>query len=815
MRQDFRDAFRGLRRAPTFTLVAVITLALAIGSTTAVFSVVDAVLIRGLPYAAPDRLQPIYERAEKGALRVPSYPTFRDWQTQSADVGDIIEGMAFVRGDGVMIAGSDDRHIAAYVSPGFFALLGTKPELGRALLPEDERAGAPRVAVISHDFFMRRFGGDRSALGKTLAVDSVPLTVVGVMPRGFAYPNFGFGGWLPPALWEPIAAFEATHQALSLRGLHVDSRTILRLRAGADSSRAAAAMRTIAQRLAKEYPVEQANWTGVELHALRQELFGQLSSTLWLIAGAISLVLLLACANVANLLLVRGSIRSRELAVRAALGAGAGRIARHLFAEAALLALVAGGAGVGLAALLVRFLRPYAAQRLPFATDIAVDARAVLITVGLSAATALLIGILPALHARRENLVHRLRGGAGGASDAGGIGQRRVRDTLVVIQFALAITVLIGSGLLVRSVVRVASVPLGFDPEGVVSFAIRPPRGKYDQPAQAAALYQRILAAVNAVPSVELSAAAGGALLPTKVETDEHRGAESVLEARYHPISTDYFRVRRIPIVAGRSFTDEDMRSPAGFVITENLAKQLWPNGSPLGQRITVRRSSQARADFGQPITLPVVGVVADHREFGPEAPPPPQVFLPYTLEVWPWMTFLVRSPRAAAIQASIDDAVRKLEPSIEFMGRSSVARTGIVSSFGDPRIFLTTLLSGFAATAMLLAAIGLYGIVAYGVTQRTRELGVRIAVGASPRVIVTLILSQAARLVAAGVVIGLAAAALTTKTLQAMLYETSTTDPLTFAVVPVALAVVATIACLVPAFRATRTDPLIVIRAE
>lgn len=815
MRQDLRDAFRGLRRAPTFTLVAVITLALAIGSTTAVFSVVDAILIRGLPYAAPDRLQAIYERGDKGGLRVPSYPTFRDWQAQGTDVKSVIEGMAFVRGDGVIIGGSDDRHIAAYVSPGFFSLLGTKPELGRTLLPEDEHVGAPRVAVISHDFFMRRFGGDASALGKTITVDSQPATVIGVMPRGFAYPNFGSGGWLPPALWQPIATFEATHKALSLRGLHVDSRAIMRLRPGADSSRAAAAMRTIAQRLAKEYPVEQANWTTIEMHPLRQELFGQLSSTLWLVAGAIGLVLLLACANVANLLLIRGSVRAREMAVRAALGADAARIARHLFAEAAVLAVVAGVAGVGLATLLVRFLRPYAQQRLPFATEIAVDARAVWITVGLSAATALLIGILPALNARRENLVTRLRGGSGGASDLGGVGQRRVRDSLVAIQFALAITVLIGTGLLVRSIVRIASVPLGFDREGVVSFAIRPPNGKYDQPAQAAALYERILNAVNAVPSVELSAAAGGALLPTKVETDEHRGADAAAEARYHPISTEYFRVRRIPIVAGRGFTDEDMRSPNGFLITQNLAKQLWPNGSPLGQRITVRRASQARADFGQPITLPVIGVVADYHEFGAESPSPAQVFLPYTLEVWPWMTFIVRSPRAAAIQKSIDDAVKQLEPSIEFMGRSSVARTGIVSSFGDPRIFLTTLLSGFAATAMLLAAIGLYGIVAYGVTQRTRELGVRIAMGASPRAIVTLILSHAARLVVAGVVIGLGAAALATKVLHAMLFQTSTTDLLTFVVVPLALAVVATIACLAPAFRATRTDPLIVIRAE
>ena len=815
MRNDLRDALRALRRAPTFTLVAVITLALAIGSSTAVFSVLDAILIRGLPYEDASRLQAVYERHEQGTIRVPSYPTFRDWQKQSAELKGVIEGLAYVRGDGVTVEGSEDRHIAAYVSPGFFSLLGTKPAIGRAFSPDDERLGAPRVGVISYDFFMRRFGGDRSAISKPILIDSVPVTIIGVMPRGFAYPNFGSGGWLPPAVWEPIAAIEPTTRALSLRGLHVDSRAILRLRPGADSTRAATAMRTIAQRLATEYPVEQAHWTGIEMRPLSQEMFGQLSTTLWLIAGAVGLVLLLACANVANLLLIRSSVRARELAVRAALGAGAMRIARHLFAEAAVLATLAGVAGVGLSALLIKFLRPYAAMRLPFATDISIDARAVLVTVGISAATAFVIGVLPSLHAGRGSLVARLRGGAGGASDAGGVAQRRARDTLVAIQFALALTVLIGAGLLVQSIRRVASVDLGFEREGVVSFSVRPPGGKYDAPQQAAALYQRILAAVNAVPSVEASAAAGGALLRTKVETDAQRGTATSLEAIYHPVSTDYFRIRRIRLAAGRAFTDEDMRSPTGFLITQNLATLLWPKASPLGQRITVFRSSQARADFGQPITMPVVGIVADYHEFGPENPAPPQVFLPYTLEVWPWMTFVARASNTASAGRAIDDAVKAVEPAIEPMGRASAARTGLVSSFGDPRVFVTTLLSGFAATAMLLAAIGLYGIVAYGVTQRTRELGIRIAVGATPRVIVGLVLSHASRLVIAGLIIGLAAATLATKVLQSMLFQTSTTDFVTFAIVPIVLLVVATIASLIPALRATRTDPLVVIRAE
>jgi putative ABC transport system permease protein len=815
MPNDLRDALRVLRRAPTFALVAITTLALAIGSTTAVFSVIDAILIRGLPYGDAARLQSVYERHEQGALRVPSYPTFRDWQAQSATIGGVIEGLAYARGDAVMVEGSEDRHIAAYVSRGFFDLLATQPAIGRAFRPEDERPGAPRVAVISHDFFMRRFGGDRAALAKPLVIDSVATTIIGVMPRGFAYPNFGAGGWLPPAVWEPIAAIEQKTRALSLRGLHVDSRTILRLRPGADSARAATAMRTIAQRLATEYPVEQAHWTAVEMRPLSQEMFGGLSSTLWMIAGAIGLVLLLACANVANLLLVRTSVRARELAVRAALGAGGMRIARHLFAEAAVLAAFAGVIGVALSTLLLEFLRPYAAERLPFATNIAIDSRAVLVAVGLSAATALLIGMLPALHVGRGSLVSRLRGGAGGASDTGGVAERRARDTLVAIQFALAITVLIGAGLLVQSVRRVSSVPLGFDPDGVVSFSVRPPRGKYDAPEQAAALYQRILAAVNAVPSVQATAAAGGALLRTKVETDDQRGAVTALEAFYHPISADYLKIRRIPLASGRGFTDEDMRSANGFLITQNLAKQLWPNASPLGHRITVYRSSQARVDFGSPITLPVVGVVADHHEFGAEAPSPPQVFLPYTLEVWPWMTFIARTSNPGGIARVIDEAVKNIEPAIEPMGRASAARTGLVASFGDPRVFVTSLLSGFAATALLLAAVGLYGIVAYGVTQRTRELGIRIAVGATPRAIVRLVLAHASRLVVTGLVVGLGAATLATKFLQSLLFQTSGTDLVTYAVVPLVLLIVATIASLIPALRATRTDPLVVIRAE
>ena len=815
MRQDLRDAFRALRRAPAFSVVAIVLLALAIGSATATFSVVDAILVRGLPYANASRLQTVYERSDDGALRVPSYPTFKDWQTQSADVHDAIDGFAFVRGNGVQVGtgGEPEQAIDAYVTPGFFQLIGTRPSIGRTFSSDEEGPGAPQVAIISHDFLVRRFAGDaRAALGKTITIDSMPARIIGVMPRGFAYPNFGGGGWLPPAVWQPISVFHATHAALSLRGLHVDSRALLRLRDGADSARAASAMHTIQQRLATAYPVEQARWTAVTMRPLSEELFGELASTLVLIAGAITLVLLLACANVANLLLVRNSIRARELAVRSALGAGAWRLARHLLAEAAVIAVAAGAAGAGLGAVLVKVLRPFAAERLPFATDISVDGRALLFAVAVSVATALLIGVLPALNANASDLVTRLREGqAAGTASA----TRRARNALVVIQFTLAITVLIAAGLLIQSVRRVSRVDLGYETDNVVGFSVFPPTGRYDKPEQAAALYRRILEATRAVQSVEATAAAGGALLPTKLETDDRSDAGAGPQVAYHPISTDFQKVYRLRIVDGRGFTDDDMRSPTGFLITENLAKRLWPGTSAVGHRITVHRSSQARADFGQPITLPVVGVVADYREFGAETKPPEQVFLPYTLEVWPWMQFIVRVPPTPATLAALERAVKDVDPSIDLRGKPSAISARASLSFTDPRVFVMTLMSGFAATALLLAAIGLYGVVAYSVAQRTREIGVRIAIGATSRSIAMLVLGQAAAFVGAGVGCGLLAAFVSTKLIRAMLFDTTPTDATTFVVVPLVLATVAAIASVAPAYRATRTDPIIAIRAE
>ena len=812
---DVRYAIRALIRTPGYSLVAVLTLAIGLASTTAMFSVVDTVVLRALPYANPERLLTVYERSEDGGLRVPSYPTFQDWQTQSATVASAIQGMAFIRGDGVLLPmpNGPERGIAAYVTPGFFALLGTRPLLGRSFARDEEMPGAPRVGILSYDYFVKQFGADPATIGKVVAIDSVPTTIIGVMPRAFAYPNFaGPGSFLGPSVWQPIAVFEASHAALRLRGLHVDSRALLRLRSGVDSARAAAVMKTIALRLAAEYPVEQAHWTSLALQPMTNELFGTLRQTILLISSAIGLVLLLACANVANLSLVRTSARARDLAVRSALGGGRWRLARQLLTEALVLSLCAIGVGLLVGAALVGYVRRSAGGQLPFSEALGIDARAALFALGASLATALLVGLLPAVQAGSARVMERLRSGIAAAT--GGTRERRLRNILVAVQFALALTLLVGAGLLIQSFRRMAAVPLGYDARDTIEFAISPPRHRYETPAEAAALYARLLTAVSAVPGVTSAAAKGGPLLPVKVETDASSGGRAVESAVYHPVSTDYRRTLRIPLVAGRWFSAEDMRSPNAFVVSEKLAKKLWPGASALGKRVTVRRASQARADFGQPMTLPVVGVLADVRENGPEDDFAAEIYLPYTLEVWPWMQFVVRAANPTRALPAVNRAIREVEPALNFFGTPSVASTG-ADAIDAQRRFVTFVLAGFAGCALLLATIGLYGTVSYSVVQRTRELGVRIALGASPRSIILLVMRGGLGVVLVGGVVGLGGAIAATRIIRSMLFQTTATDVTTLLVVPVLLAAAATLASYWSARRAAKTDPMVAIKGE
>jgi len=810
--RDVSYAFRTLRRAPVFSVVAVAILALGIGATTAVFSVADAVLVRGLPYRDSSRLMAVYESDEHGHFRVPSFPTFEDWQAQSAGGSGGIEGLAFVRGNGFSLPGADgpEQHVAAYVTPGFFSMMGTRPMLGRAFLRDEERPSAPAVAVISYDFFVEHYGGDPAVLGKALDVDSVPATIVGVMPRGFAFPNFAGPAWLPPALWLPVSVYKSRHNALQLRGLHVDSRAIVRLAVGADSAHGVATLHAIETRLAQIYP-EQAHWTSVELQRVGDELFGDVRPGLILLSGAIVLVVLLACANVTNILLARASSRARELAVRTALGAARWRIARQLLAEAAVLATASGALGLMLAFVLVGVVRHAAGARLPFASQIVINGPVALFAAVVTLGVAIAVGVLPAIRASGGGVVERLRGGM--TASVGGVGERRLRGALLAVQVAFALTLLVGAGLLLQSFRRLEAVPLGYDSTDLISFTIAPPSPKYAEPAQAAALYSEILAATSVIPTVSSSAAAGGALISTGVATEDWPADRPPPQALYHLVSADYLRTLRVPLIEGRWFSEDDVRSPVGLVVNEKLAKALAPGGRVIGRRITVHRSSQGRADFGQPITMPVIGVIADIHESGRATKPDPEVFLPYTLEVWPWMNFAVRAPNARRVVAAVERAVHDVDPSIEFRGKPSVEERPFAGLVAPP--FLTMVISGFAACALLIAAVGLYGIVAYGVAQRTREVGIRIALGASERSVVALVVREGLVFVLLGAVGGLFGAMASSRLLTTLLFETKASDVPTLVAVSILLMSVAIVSSYLPARRAAKTDPMLAMRAD
>ena len=816
--QDLRYAVRAFRRAPGFAVAAALTLALGIGATTTIFSVVDAVLLRGLPYRDADRIVNLWETSDNGGYRLPSYPTFKDWRAASQQWGDAFEALAFVKGAEAIYIGENgpERLLASSVSPGFFHVLGTPAFLGRTFLPDEERAGANRVVVLSYELWRQRLGGDKAIVGKTISFTGAPATVIGVMPRGFAFPTWSM-------LWQPIATIENIDSSLSKRGVHTDSRTIGRLRAGADSARVATVMRTVERRLATEYPNEQAHWVGAAMQPIRDEILGNVKPTLLALSGAVLLVLLLACANVANLSLVRAAARARELAVRAALGAGRRRLVRQLLVESLTLAAAGGVLGVALAQIAVARVRQSVGTDFPRASEIVVEGRVLLFALGVTILAALLAGVAPALRATRTSTLARLRSGVHGS--VGSRHDARARGALVAAQFALALVLLIGSGLLIRSFRKLQSVDLGFTPENRVAIAISPPGAKYHDADADAGLYRQLLERAAAVPGVRDVAIVnhlpiGGGWVPTPIQIEGRTDdATRQPEALYRTASESYLRTMGMHIARGRWFTEADMRDRNGFVVNETLAKQMWPGVDALGKRITVRRSSQLRPDFGQPVTGVVIGVVHDLKQQSIDNSTSPEVYVPWTLEVWPWITLVARVQNPARDIPLLRRAIRDVEPGIPVAG--STLQDGIVTvqsvltgSIAQRRL-ATSLVGAFAASALLLAAIGMYGVIAYGVTQRTREMGVRMALGASRRRILRLVLGEGVRLALIGAVLGVAGALASTRFIRALLFETVPTDPVTFIVTPLVLGGVALLATYIPARRATRLDPTLAIRGE
>jgi predicted permease len=810
--RDLVHATRTLRRSPGYSVAVVLTLALGIGGTAAVTSVLRSVLLRPLSYAPADRVVTALERDSTGSERLASYPTFQDWRSGTTT----FEGLAFVRGLGAVVkTGSGaERLIGAYVSEDFFRVLSDSPLLGRTLAAGDFASGSPGAVVLSHRLWQRRFGGDRSAVGRGLVLGGRSYTVVGVMA-----PDYGYPTWAD--LYAPIAAIEGTDAALTQRGLHVDSRIVGRLREGVDTAAARRDLATVAMRLADDYPAESGGWRSVSLYSVAEEVLAGIGPQLELLTVAAGFVLLIACVNIANLSLARATVRSRELAIRSALGAGRGALFRLLGAESFVLGGAAAVLGLLGAQWFVGWIKASAGMVLPRVETIAVDGAIVAGTAAASLVVVVGFGLLPALGAPGRALIAALRDGGGVGS---GRARQRLRAGLVVAEFALALMLLVGAGLLVRSLQRLQQVRPGFDLERLVAIPIDPPSPRYDDPARALALYDAIAETVRRVPGVRSVGLTNhvplsGASINSRFEVaGVAADSDRVL---FRSVDAEYFGTAGIPIVAGRGFEQGDMvgASPS-VIVNRTLAKRYWPGRSPIGEPVTVFKAAQGRADFGEPVRATVIGVAGDVRHFSLDYDFQPEVYVPYTVAVWPRIAVLVRAdgpPDRLAL--ALKRAVLGVDPDLPLEGadfRSGIQTlTGMLDDTLAYRRLVTGLLVAFALPALLLAALGIYGVIAYLVVQRSYEIAIRMALGASRQAVVRMVLRQGLRLALAGAALGLVGSLAATRLLQAQLFGVSSTDHLTLSAATGILVLVGLCASYLPARRSAKVPPMRVLQSQ
>jgi putative ABC transport system permease protein len=776
--------------------------------------VLDHVLMRPLSYPHADQLVALYEHGAEGNQRLVSYPTLLDWSHDSAG----FSGMAYVRGDGVSLALPDgpETVVAAFVSQGFFKLMETRPELGRTFVPEEELQSGADAVVLSHDLWVNYFKADPHIVGRVVSLDSAAPTVIGVMPPGFAYPEWA-------QLWRPLGQILGRDTALQHRDHHVDSRAIGRLSAATNVASASRSLSSVQQRVALSYPEFEGKWTGADVVPLKTEVVGNIGPALWALGGAVALILLIACVNLANLSAVRGTSRGREMAVRLALGASGAQLSLQLIVETLLLAIAGAALGVLAAHSAIAWLRATAPLNLPRADEISLDSRALLVATLLTGATAVLFGVVPALRAAAPSgAISTL---LGRRSAAGGTrAQTRFRRVLTGAQFSLALVLLVGAGLLLQSYRRLQTVDLGFDASNLFTLAIHPPKGRYADASAALDLYGRLIERVRSVPGVEEAAFVnfappGSAGLPTRVEIPG-RTVSSDDIALYVTASEGYLCALRLRLVRGRWFNESEMRSPGdGVVISESVAKRYWPNATALGKSLTIFRSSQVRANFGQAVPSTVIGIVGDLRQHGPGSDPEQAVYVPMSAEPWAWGTLVVRKRATApASNLALATAVKEVEPALVNAQHPAddvdmVAKD--LSSLLAPRRYILSLLGAFSICALALAAVGIYGVTSYAVAQRTQELGIRRALGAAEGEIVRTVLVRGMAPALLGCLIGVASTFLIVRYVTHVLSDISTVDPVVLIGISTLLLAVGLAACYLPARRATRIDPLTALRAE
>jgi predicted permease len=803
MFQDLRFGVRMLLKHPGFTAVAVLTLALGIGANTAIFSVVNTVLLKPLPYNQPGQIVQIWEDPGSGPRRNNVSPgAFHDWRENSAS----FEGLSLLSNVNLNLigAGEPERLSGVQMSPsGLEDVLRTRLMLGRAFAPDENQPGKDKVVVLTSELWQRRWGGDATIIGRTIQLSGQNYTVIGVLP-----PNF-----LPWETAQFVVPYAVPPQYAQARGMHW-LRVIARLKAGVSVEQAHAELNAIARRLKPLYPASKKDW-GVTVVPLHEQITGEIKPTLLLLLGAVALVLLIACANVANLLLAKASARASEIAVRAALGASAWRIVRQLLTESALLALLGGACGLLLASSGVKALARLIAVSLPRAPEVGLDARVLGFTLLVSLVTGVAFGLAPAYQAARLNLNDMLKEGGRGAL----VGARnRLRGGLIVAEVALALMLLVGAGLLLKSFIRLSNVAPGFNPRNALAMSISLPDKKYPDAARRAAFFEQILQRIDALPGVEaagLTASLPVAAWPPDVgvKVDGRDAApDRLYSSDFDYCTPNYFRAMGIPLLKGRFFDERDTAgSPRVAIVNEAFAQTYFPSEEPLGRRIEGGAIAVSVVGEG---SWEIVGVVGDARHRGLTENVRPMFYMPQPFSRFGGAHLVVRTSGAPPEYArSVRQAILAVDNE-QPVANLRTLEDVIATSVAERRLTLR-LIGLFAVVALLLAAIGLYGVMVYVVTLRAHEIGVRVALGARPRDVLRLIIRQGMTLVGIGLFIGLIGALSLSRFIANQLHEVNAVDPATFALISLLLAVVALLACYLPARRATKVDPLIALRRE
>ncbi len=799
--QDIRYGIRMLLKKPGFTLIAVLALALGIGANSAIFSVVNSVLLRPLPFDSPDQLVMVYEsRPQRGFLRGTVTPLdFIDWRAQNQVFSHVV---AFNYGNYNLATGGDPERVTGVnASPDIFELLGVKPLLGRTFTPEEEKQGNHRVVILDYRFWQSQFGGDSNVIGRSLTIDGEPYTVAGVLPDGFHFIVENED----PQVWVPLS-FKPDNLT---RGGHF-LRLLARLKPGVTIEQAQSDMTTVAGRLEQQYPDTNTGHLSF-VAPLHSEIVGDVKPALLMLLGAVGLVLLIACANVANLMLARAAARQKEVAIRTALGARRLRLIRQFLTESLILALVGGSIGLLLALWGVDILTSIIPEDIPRLSEMRLDGRVLVFTFGISLLTGLIFGLAPALQASKPDLNETLKdGGRGGSA---GFRRQRLLSMFVVCEIALALILLIGSGLLIKSFLRLQHTKPGFSPDNLLSMDISLPDSKYPEMINQTTYFHQLLEKVRGLPGVEsatlitpLPYSQMNLSLSFSVEGRPPASPGQRTSAAWRTVGTDYFQTMKIPLLRGRAFTEKDVTgAPNAMIINDTFAKRFFPDEDPIGQHMTIGYNDTK----GE-----IVGIVGDVKFAGLDSEPSPEMYTPYAQTPWQSTSLIVRTTASPSdMAAAVRSQVQSLDKDMPVSSIKTMDQR-LSESVARPR-FNTLLLSLFAAVALILSAVGIYGVMSYSVSQRTHEIGIRMALGAQKGDVVKLVVRQGMVLAGIGLVIGVGGALLLSRLMASFLFGVSATDPLTFTGVSLVLALAAFLACYIPARRATKVDPMVALRYE